>query len=486
MIRFVCVRVGPRYPAEYVAILADMIARNASNLDEFSIECITDAPDELPDGVGYIPADPSIPPSWWAKCQLFSPAMPWAEGDRIVYMDLDVAITGRLEDLAECKGIIQDWNWPCYNSSVMVWDHGEHLEIWDSLTPERMVRPASPELAPLLPKGQINGGDQELITELGGWDVFPEDWCLSYRSHAVDWPPGGSKVIVFHGSPKPADITDGWVPDVWKVGGFTSLPVMKGVNVSHDAIYDNIRANVERDLPWFTGFGPHKKIAVLVCGAPSMRDSLPEIRAQKRRGARIVSVNNAWRFLVENGITPDVHVMLDARPENAEFVKGAPASTRYVIASQCHPSVFDALEGREVIMWHSAFGDGEELRQILAPWWDEGPDQKPVVMVPGGGTVGLRALWLCALSGFKTVHVYGMDSSYAGDAHHAYPQPLNDGESLMNVTVRGKSYACAKWMVRQAEEFGWHWTDLEREGVQLFVHGQGLIPDLARYRRGRA
>src|SRR4051812_1955973 len=158
-VNFVMVRVGTRYSPDYVAILADMIARNASNLEEFAIWCVTDAPDELPEGVNAIPADPTIPPSWWAKLQLFSPAMPWAEGDRIVYFDLDVAITGRLEDLTERKGIIKDWHWPCWNSSVMVWDHGEHRQIWDTFTPEVMAKP-SVELAPYLPAGQINGGDQ--------------------------------------------------------------------------------------------------------------------------------------------------------------------------------------------------------------------------------------------------------------------------------------------------------------------------------------
>jgi len=479
VIRFVCVRVGPRYPAEYVAILADMIARNACNLDEFTIEAITDAPDELPEGVGYIPADPSIPPSWWAKVQLFSPAMPWDEGDRIIYFDLDVCITGRLEDLTERKGIIKDFNWPTYNSSVMVWDHGEHREAWDRFTPEVMTAPGSIVPPHALPSGTPNGGDQEWLTQIGGWDYLPEEWCVSYRSSATIWPPAGSKAVIFHGEPKPPEVKDGWVPDVWKIGGFTAIPELSGVNVSHDAIYDNVRANVQRDLPWFTGFGPVKKIAVLVGGAPSMRDNVAQIKAHKARGASIVSVNNAWRFLVENGITPDAHVMLDARAENAAFVDGAPETTRYFIASQCHPSVFDALDGKDVVLWHNGFGDNEVLREILQPWW-EGPNARPCILVPGGGTVGLRALWLLALSGFKTVHVYGLDSSYDGDQHHAYAQPLNDAEQRISVQMRDKVYFCARWMIRQANEFRWHWTDLEREGVRLFVHGRGLLPDIAK------
>ena len=477
-VHFVMVRVGDRYGPEYVATLADMIARNASNLEEFAIWCVTDKPDELPEGVNAIPADPNIPPSWWAKCQLFSPAMPWEPGDRVVYFDLDVAITGRLEDLVEHDGIIKDWHWPCLNSSVMSWLHGEHREIWDTLTPEVMARPST-DLAPYLPKGQINGGDQEHITRLGGWQTFPPAWFVSYRS-AKGWPPNESKAVIFHGDPKPHEVTTGWVPNVWKMGGYTSLPVMGGVNVTHEALLANVRDAVKRDLPWFTGFGPHKRVACVVGGAPSVRDDIGKIRAQQKRGARIVTVNNTWRLMVDNGIMPDVHVMLDARKENAAFLKDAPKSIRYFIASQCHPDVFDALKDRDVVIWHNGFGDNEAIREVLSPWWDEGPNQRPCILVPGGGTVGLRSLWLCAFSGFKTIHMYGFDSSYEGDQHHAYAQPLNDTDRVMEVTMGDKIYRAAPWMVRQVEEARWHRADLIKEGVTLHVHGRGLLPDVMR------
>lgn len=477
-IHFVMVRVGDRYGPEYVATLADMIARNASNLESFSIWCVTDRPRDLPEGVGYIAADESIPPSWWAKCQLFSGDMPWEPGDRVVYFDLDVAITGRLEDLVETDGIIQDWHWPCWNSSVMSWRHGEHRAVWDELTPEVMARPST-DLAPYLPKGQVNGGDQEHITRLGGWKTFPPAWFVSYRS-AKGWPPNESKAVIFHGEPKPAEVTTGWVPNVWKIGGYTSLPVMGGVNVTHEALLANIREAVKRDLPWFTGFGPHKRVACVVGGAPSVRDDIGKIRAQQKRGARIVTVNNTWRLMVENGIMPDVHVMLDARAENAAFLKDAPKSIRYFVASQCHPDVFEALKDHDVVVWHNGFGDNEAIREVLAPWWDEGPNQRPCILVPGGGTVGLRSLWLCAFSGFKTIHMYGFDSSYEGDQHHAYSQPLNDADRVMEVTMGDKIYRAAPWMVRQVEEARWHRADLIKEGVTLHVHGRGLLPDVMR------
>lgn len=491
MINFVMVRVGDRYGSEYVANLADMIMRNGSLIEEATYWCVTDRPGELPPGVNPIPHYPELP-GWWQKVWLFSPLMPWKRGERVVYIDLDVAITGRLEELVQTKGIIKDWLWPCYNSSVMIWDAGEHAAIWSAFTPQIMDRKPGPIVpAEVLPRGQINGGDQEWITELAQagdpWPILRPDWCVNYRLSAQEWPPTRAKVVSFNGKPKPHEITEGWVPQTWKVGGLMSLPEMNGVNVKHDALEANITANLQRDVPWFTGFRAQEQAVALVCGAPSMRESLPDIRAQKRRGARIVSVNNALRFLLENGVKPDVHVMLDARAENAAFVAEAPAGVRYLLASQCHPEVFDALAERDVVMWHNGYGDNAFLRQALDPWWDEGPNQRACCIVPGGGTVGLRALWLSALSGYKTVHVYGMDSSYAETGeHHAYAQPLNDDEATLTVTLHGKTYRCARWMARQAEEFQEAWRDLRREGVSVIVHGEGLIPDLCRNLRKEA
>jgi len=43
-----------------------------------------------------------------------------------------------------------------------------------------------------------------------------------------------------------------------------------------------------------------------------------------------------------------------------------------------------------------------------------------------------------------------------------------------------KLYRAAGWMIRQAEEFKWVKRDLDREGVRVFVHGRGLLPDIAK------
>jgi len=453
MIHVVSVRVGQKYGPEYVLRLHDMIARNLR--EDQKHYCLTDDPDSLPEGIAAIPANPALE-GWWQKCFLFSPEMPWDEGDEILYMDLDVCVTGRLEGLLH--GIIQDWYYDCYNSSVMRWRHGEHRAIWN-----------------LLPRDvSTYGGDQDYIKVVSDWQTFPPHMFVSYRKDAVNWPPEGCTAVIFHGRPNPHEITTGWVPDVWKVGGYTSLPVMDGMNVSDEFAYDNIRQNVKRDLEWFSGFDTQGTACVIVAGGPSMKENVKAIKDHKRRGARIVTVNNALGFLLSKGVKPDAHVMLDARADNVGMVEDAPKDIRYFLASQVHPCVFDALSGHDVVLWHSGMHDGEELWSIVKPW----EETKPIVFVPGGGTVGLRTLYLAWLSGYRKIHLYGFDSCYHGEDHHAYAQSLNDDDATQTVVMGDKTYRAARWMVRQAMEFKDQLAFLKDKGVKVFVHGRGLIPDI--------
>jgi hypothetical protein len=469
----VFVRVGQKYSPEYVAVLSDMMARNLSELDDIQPWCVTDDPASVPEGVRVIAHNPDLP-GWWQKVWLFSGDMPWQAGERVIYCDLDVVVTGRLEPLFAAKGIIRDWNWPGFNSSVMVWDHGEHRQVWDHFDPAIIDQPSA-DLAPYLPKGQINGGDQEWIAKAApNFPILPPAWCVSYKQEAALYPPEGARIVVFHGEPKPHQVS-GWVADFWKIGGFTELPVMDGANVSQPTIQANIVANAARDLAWFTGFPAHKDTAVICCGGPSLADSLADIRFRKRQGARIISVNNVLGFLAEQGLTPDSHVMLDARPQNAAFLAQAPQSTRYLVASQCDAAVFDALEGRDVLVWHCDAAGLEETLDALP-----NTPARPMIPVPGGGTVGLRAMLLAWMSGYRKIHIYGMDGSFRNGEHHAYPQPINDADRTLQVQLNGNRYTCARWMVRQANEFRQAYQAMSQAGVQVFVHGDGLIPDLYR------
>lgn len=180
---------------EYVRKMRAMVSRNLTIPHE--IVCLTDAEH---DGVRCIPLEPGRS-GWWNKIQLFKPGL--FEG-RALYIDLDSIITGSLDAYASVTGIIHlsDWGWDSdtYGSGVMVWDAGDHAEIYEQWTPE-------------LTTGYR--GDQDWMTALGGWAALPKDWQRSYRYVSTVAPQPGCRICCAHGSPKPHEIR-GWVPEYWR------------------------------------------------------------------------------------------------------------------------------------------------------------------------------------------------------------------------------------------------------------------------------
>ena len=149
----------------------------------------------------FVVIDQSDKPGWWAKIDLFQPGR--FDG-RVLYLDLDTVIVGPLEPVVERTGIVhlKDWGWKKndYCSAVMVWDAGEHAEIYEHFTPAVM--------------DQFRG-DQDWLTHLGGWDALRKGLNVSYRYESRQAPPAGASTVSFHGTPKPHEVTDGWVPKVW-------------------------------------------------------------------------------------------------------------------------------------------------------------------------------------------------------------------------------------------------------------------------------
>jgi len=53
---------------------------------------------------------------------------------------------------------------------------------------------------------------------------------------------------------------------------------------------------------------------------------------------------------------------------------------------------------------------------------------------------------------------------------------------VLDVEYRGKTFKCALWMAKQAEHFEVQLPKLLEDGVQLIVHGEGLLSWIANAR----
>jgi hypothetical protein len=189
-----CVNWGPLYDPKYVRILEKAVKKNLAQEHEFV--CFTDKPENYTCRTRTLPKGLK---GWWNKLYLFSPG---CFDGRALYLDLDVCITGSLDSLVDVPSkfcIIDDWHLDGYNSSVFVMDKDAHPEVWEDFN--------STEGFP---------GDQDWIShKVPHAAVFPSQWCVSYRSHAQLGVPRGTKVVVFHGTPKPHELPSYWVKNYW-------------------------------------------------------------------------------------------------------------------------------------------------------------------------------------------------------------------------------------------------------------------------------
>lgn len=464
-----CVNVGPERRTEWVNILFDSVFRNLP--EEFSAKfvCFTDDPAGLADGITVAHA-PDGAAGWYAKLAMFAPDA-FMPGTRVIYFDLDTAITGSLADLAAYRGrfaILRDFYRPeGYGSGVMLWEAGAVPDLWNMW--ELAGRP------------HVEGGDQAFIERHvlhADWlqDLFPGQ-IVSYKADCKLGVPNGASVVCFHGRPRPDEVDEEWMHKVWRVGG-ASISTRTEMNVAFSRVAQNIRSACARDLPWLKSQPAHDGHAVIVGGGPSLADktSRDELCWRAEQGQAIFATNNTPRWLRDKiGVVPNFHVLLDARPENAGFVFWGSAE-RYLVFSQCDPAVFDAIRGGDTTLAHIWYG--EHIRTLI------GPTDKPHTFTTGGSSTGLAAMSAAFTLGYRKMHLIGVDSCYRATAGHAYAQPLNDGEPIIEFEAAGRMFVGAPWMATQAQEFAIFSKVLADHDCEITVSGDGALAHIARAMTG--
>lgn len=211
-----CLKKGDKYGPEYVNTLAAMVQRNVQ-MTGHDFVCFTDDPAGIHPHIRTAPL-PYNAPKWWGKMGLYMPTIPGINTGRILFLDLDVVITGPLDDLLEYPSdfaMAKDWPtgaWAAIdsrdddgNSSVVLLKVGAVPQIWERYVEAGKPTPESP-------------GDQEWINAAFPRlsELLPERFVQSYKLHklAGETSPACS-VVMFHGLPKPPDC-GGWVSRYWR------------------------------------------------------------------------------------------------------------------------------------------------------------------------------------------------------------------------------------------------------------------------------
>ncbi len=226
----------------------------------------------------------------------------------------------------------------------------------------------------------------------------------------------------------------------------------------------NIRSALERDYQPFNKWmvEPHDG-EISVCGfGPSLSSTYTQLRGD------VWACNGAHNWLIERGIIPKFAMFWDPLEVVAKFVKPH-KDVIYMVASRCHPSVFEALEGYNYYVWHCA-GDAC-LDGLLGEY------QKVEPMLPGGSAAVTRAMVIVTTMGYRKINLFGGDSSYDGEFTHVKESLVK--EDALEFWVGGRKFMSTAWLAGQVQDFKILAPTLREQGNVIEFYGDGMLPFVA-------
>ena len=222
---------------------------------------------------------------------------------------------------------------------------------------------------------------------------------------------------------------------------------------------ENMRACLAHGFPAMKQIPMHEGRLSIVCFGPSLKYTWSRIRRP------ILTVSGSHDFLISGGIVPDFHVECDPRKHKTYFTRNPQAETRYLMASVCHPDMWENMKKANCEVWHSV-----ESKKTIK-WVSE--NDPGGLLIGGGSNVGMRSIEVAGMLGYHKFDIYGMDFSF-DDQRHAGFHP-NEIEDEILITLNNRDfrttrqlYEGAREFIQMASHFDCEWT----------LHGDGLLQEM--------
>lgn len=228
----VCMKWGTLYGPEYVNILARAVQHHSSYDHRFV--CITDNNEGIIDSVETVPLpNLDLDQSYWKhggwpKLSIFNGA--WlnhttSEVTPVLFLDLDTVICGNIDEMFEIiasdtsGGVTMIKEWKRFvdyinpmrpqkaMSSIFGFQFGTERQIWSQFSRD--------------PNGERKKYRIEqyfLADQASQVRFWKHDWIISFKRHllspafgvrdgsSIKQPPHGTKMVAFHGEPRPIDV----------------------------------------------------------------------------------------------------------------------------------------------------------------------------------------------------------------------------------------------------------------------------------------
>lgn len=233
------------------------------------------------------------------------------------------------------------------------------------------------------------------------------------------------------------------------MNGFSNPVVRSKNSVDTRALVKNIGDNLDIIKDWMVPCNPHPYHGLIVSGGSSTLKHIERIRKFKEDGGLIFCIKHSLPTLINNGIIPDVCVVLDPRPNFAPSTHGMIRKDLYneatpemgilfLVASMTNPTVTNLLleKGLKVMGWH-AMVDGIQLYKDRVPF-----------AIQLGTCSAMRSWGILKTLGFSHIELVGFDSDV--------PEPT-DSEKR-EVTVEGPAKYIPYNVLTTGNEVKTFWT----------------------------
>ena len=201
----------------------------------------------------------------------------------------------------------------------------------------------------------------------------------------------------------------------------------------------------------------------IVGSGPTIKETYKELKGE------VIAINSATRFLLENGVVPRWAMIWDASPLCESFAIPHPDIT-YLVGARCHPSVFEKLSACKVVVWHA--GGDHNIADFLA----EHNILEPMI---NGGSAGVtRAMYLACALGYRDLHLFGADSSYAedGNTHVAGSLvPEKDMRVWIGNGPLSRAFRTTPEWCAQLEEYKLIYPLFKSIGLTMEVYGESMM-----------
>ena len=265
-------------------------------------------------------------------------------------------------------------------------------------------------------------------------------------------------------------------------GEFTIDSFEGKLPVETDTLFENIATNVRGDFFHSLEQLPYDdRTFVMVCGGPSVADHLPEIRRKSLLPDQylVVCSNLTGKYLLENGITPHAHFIIDPQEKKKYDLSVVSEKTDYWINVACHPAVFETLRAKGITPYAFLADFDSSGRTIETIKQHLSLDKAGLAVIQGGTMAGLRAINIADALGFRRMEYYGFDATVRLSEGKAQPYAYDKkrGEAIIEVACDQCSERFDTTLIFQSQvnEFlSWRrnmpWMDIKIIGGGLIDH----------------